>query len=111
MPNDAATNPQATLDRGATAGAPDTAAEHLAHLHKMSTTAGVTNQDYVAVNTVAIVAAVLGLASGLAFFGWLMLVVPLAGIVFAVVAIRQINDSSGTQTGKGLAMIGLALCV
>ena len=97
-----------TTDPAAT---PDAAAEHLSHLHKMSTTAGVTNQDYVAVNPLAVVAALLGLASGLAFAGWLLLVVPVVGIVFAVVAIRQINDSNGTQTGKGFAILGLALCV
>ena len=84
---------------------------HLAKLHRMSTTAGVTNAGYVAVNQTAIAAAVLGLVSALSFFGWLLLIVPVVGIVFAVVAIRQINDSSGTQTGKGLALAGLALCV
>jgi len=77
----------------------------------MSTTAGVTNLGYVAVNQTAIVAALLGLASALAFFGWLLLVIPVVGIVFAIVAIWQINDSSGTQTGKGLALLGLALSV
>jgi len=84
---------------------------HLAKLHRMSTTAGVTNAGYVAVNHTAIAAALLGLVSALAFFGWLLLIVPVVGIVFAIVAIRQINDSSGTQTGKGLALAGLALCV
>jgi len=82
---------------------------HLANLHKMSTTAGVTNVGYVAVNYTSIGAALLGLASALSFFGLLLLIVPVVGIVFAVVAIRQINDSSGTQTGKGLAYLGLAL--
>jgi hypothetical protein len=84
---------------------------HLAQLHKMSTTAGVTNLDYVAVNQTAIVAVLLGLASALAFFGYLLLIIPIVGVIFAVVAIRQINDSSGTQTGRGLALLGLALCV
>jgi hypothetical protein len=84
---------------------------HLANLHRMSTTAGVTNAGYVAVNHTAIAAAALGLVSALSVFGWLLLIVPIVGIVFAVVAIRQINDSSGTQTGKGLAYAGLALCV
>jgi hypothetical protein len=85
--------------------------EHLAHLHKMSTTAGVTNQDYVAVNPLAVVAATLGVTSGLAFFGWLLLVIPIVGIIFAIVAVRQIGDSNGTQTGRGLAILGLALCL
>jgi hypothetical protein len=104
MPQDVQTTDPATATS-------DGAAEHLSHLHKMSTTAGVTNQDYVAVNPLAVVAALLGLASGLAFAGWLLLVVPIVGIVFAVVAIRQINDSNGTQTGKGFAIAGLALCI
>jgi hypothetical protein len=84
---------------------------HLAQLHKMSTTAGVTNQGYVAVNQTAVVAVFLGLASALALLGWLLLVIPVVGIIFAVVAIWQIKDSAGTQTGRGLAIAGLALCL
>src|SRR6266705_1299993 len=53
---------------------PAAADAHLAQLHKMSTTAGVTNVGYVAVNQTAIAAVLLGLASALAFFGWLLLV-------------------------------------
>ena len=90
---------------------PSQANAHLAQLHRMSTTAGVTNLDYVALSHLAIVAVLLGLASALALFGWLLLVVPLVGIVFAIVAIRQINDSSGTQSGRGLAIAGLILCL
>jgi hypothetical protein len=84
---------------------------HLAQLHKMSTTAGVTNLDYVAVNQTAIVAAILGLASALSFLASLLLVIPLVGVIFAIVALRQIKDSSGTQTGRLLAILGLLLCV
>jgi hypothetical protein len=100
-------------DTNAAIDAPsDTQADaHLANLHRMSTTAGVTNAGYVAVNHTAITAALLGLASALSFFGWLLLIVPVVGIVFVVVSIRQINDSSGTQTGKRLAYFGLALCL
>jgi hypothetical protein len=105
MPDAAETNPPTDAPSDAQADA------HLAKLHRMSTTAGVTNAGYVAVNQTAIAAAVLGLVSALSFFGWLLLIVPVVGIVFAVVAIRQINDSSGTQTGKGLAYTGLALCL
>src|SRR5437763_244038 len=103
MPDVAQTTPTADST------SPTQADAHLASLHKMSTTAGVTNLGYVAVNQTAIVAALLGLASALAFFGWLLLVIPIVGVVFAIVAIRQINDSSGTQTGRGLALLGLAL--
>jgi len=102
--------PQTTATAATTP--PDSVADaHLAQLHKMSTTAGVTNLDYVAVNHTAIVAALLGIASALAFFGWLLLLIPVVGIVFAIIAIRQIKDSSGTQTGKGLAITGLVLCL
>src|SRR4051794_24296591 len=87
------------------------AESHLTQLHKMSTTAGVTNLDYVAVNQTAIVAAILGLLSATALLGWILLVIPLVGIAFAIVAIRQVNDSGGTQTGKGLAVLGLLLAV
>jgi len=107
MPQDVQTNSTAAVDVARS----DAAAEHFSHLHKMSTTAGVTNQEYVAVNPLAVVAALLGVASGLAFFGWLLMVIPIAGIIFAIVAIRQIADSNGTQTGKGLAIVGLALCL
>src|SRR6185436_15279396 len=49
----------------------------LAHLHKMSTTAGLGSQEYVAVNGMAVFALVLGLASGFALFDRLFLVIPL----------------------------------
>src|ERR1051325_9373441 len=84
---------------------------HLAQLHRMSTTAGVTNLDYVAVNLTSIFALLLGLASALAFLHWAFLAVPLVGIIFAIISLRQINNSSGTQTGKGLAITGLILCL
>jgi hypothetical protein len=77
----------------------------------MSTTAGVTDSGYVAVNQTAVVALVLGVLSAVAFFDLLLLVVPVIGIAFAIVAIRQINDSNGTQTGKLMAWGGLALSV
>jgi len=83
----------------------------LAGLHKMSTTAGVTNLDYVAVNQTAIAAVLVGLLSALSFFGFLLLVIPIVGAIFAVIALRQIADSNGTQTGRGLAILALALCV
>jgi hypothetical protein len=86
-----------------------TSAEHLAHLHKMSTTAGVTNLDYVALNQTAIVAVVFGVLSLLAFVSPVLLVIPLVGVVVGVVAIRQINASAGTQAGRGMAIAGLAL--
>lgn len=100
----------ATTDRASDA-AVAAAEDHLARLHKMSTTAGVTNVDYVAVNHTAIAAVLLGLLSLLSFFGFLLLVIPIVGVIFAVMALRQITASNGTQTGRGLAVVGLLMSV
>jgi hypothetical protein len=79
-------------------------------LHKMSTTAGLGSGDYVAINGTAIAALLLGITSSLVLFGlMLLMLIPLAGIVCAVLAFRQISDSNGTQTGRGLAALGLLL--
>jgi hypothetical protein len=83
----------------------------LAHLHKMSTTAGLGTTDYVAVNGTSIVALILGLASGLSLFDRVLLAIPVVAIVLAIIAIVQIRDSNGTQTGKGLAALGILLAL
>jgi uncharacterized protein DUF4190 len=83
--------------------------EPLLHLYKMSTTAGVGSQDYVAVNVTAVVAVVFGLASVLCALGYLLLIIPIVGIVLSVIALRQIRNSNGTQTGRGIAWVGLIL--
>jgi hypothetical protein len=89
---------------GATAVADD---EPLAHLHKMSTTAGLGSGEYVAVNGAAVFALLLGLASMLALLEEVLLVIPLTAIVVGIIAWRQINQSNGTQTGKGLVAIAM----
>src|SRR5438874_8696362 len=81
----------------------------LAKLHKMSTTAGVASQQYVAINTAAVLAASLGVASALSIFTSLLLIIPVAGLIVSIVAWRQIANSNGTETGKPLALVGLAL--
>ena len=81
----------------------------LASLHKMSTTAGITSQEYVAINIAAIVAFVLGSASLLAVLSAVLLVIPLAAIVTALVALRQIRDSNGTQTGRAFAWLAIVV--
>ena len=87
----------------------DAAADPLASLHKMSTTAGVTSQEYVAINIPSIVALVLGLASVVAVLNPVLLVIPLAAVVTAVAALKQIRESNGTQTGRGFAWLGIVL--
>src|SRR3954467_10146513 len=83
----------------------------LAHLHKMSTTAGLGTTEYVAVNGMSIVALILGVASALSLFANELLVIPGIAVVLAIVAFFQIRDSNGTQTGKGLAAVGLVLAL
>jgi len=81
----------------------------IANLHKMSTTAGVGSQDYVAINNAAIVSVILGLCTALAFLGIPFLMVGAAGIVSGIIAIVQIRHSNGTQGGMGLAILGILL--
>ena len=72
----------------------------------MSRTAGLGMHDYAAVNTLAVVALALGLAGWLVVFGPLMLLVPIAGLLCAALAFRQVRGSNGTQTGLLLAILG-----
>jgi hypothetical protein len=83
----------------------------LAKLHHMSTTAGLGTQEYVAINPVAVAAALLGLASALALLDNILLVIPVAAVICSIVALRQIQNSNGTQTGKGLVGLGLLLSI
>jgi hypothetical protein len=83
----------------------------LGKLYHMSTTAGVGSHDYVAVNVVSVVAILLGLASSLALLDPLLLAIPILAFVFAVVSLRQIGKSAGTQTGRMLAWGGVAMAV
>lgn len=75
----------------------------------MSTTAGVGATDYVAINPLAVTAMVLGLLSVVVLLGWPLLIVPIAAIIFAILGLRQIHNSSGTQSGRGLAWGGIVL--
>src|SRR4051794_6725127 len=81
----------------------------LSHLHKMSTTAGLGSTDYVAVNGVAVATIFMGLASSLALLDVTLLAIPLVTVVLAIIALRQIANSNGTQTGRLLAWGGLVL--
>jgi hypothetical protein len=87
------------------------ATDHLVNLPRMSTTAGVGVQEYVAINNTAVIALLLGLASLLAIIDWVLLAVPLLGAVTAFAALGQIRRSNGTQTGRNIAMAGLFLSV
>ncbi len=104
-----------TTDANRTAPS-DAADEPLAKLYHMSATAGVGTQEYVAINPFAVIAVVLGLASALLLMGWnyptlfyVLLVIPLAGLIFALMAISQIRNSNGTQAGIWWAVGGVLL--
>src|SRR5687767_9055265 len=94
MPDLSPQPPHPQADR--TAGANGDGADPLAKLHRMSRTAGLGTQDYVAINVAAVVSALLGLASVLALVTSLLLVIPVAGVICGLVALYQIKDSNGT---------------
>jgi hypothetical protein len=85
--------------------------DRLAQLHRMSRTAGLGSTDYAAVNTAAVLATILGLASALSLITPVFLFVPVVGLVVSAVALKQVKQSNGTQTGLLLALLGLALCL
>jgi len=102
-----ATGAPASADKPSEAGQLD----HLAHLHRMSRTAGLGSSDYAAVNTAAVAAVVIGLLSALSLATPIFLVLPVVGLVVSIIAIKQITSSHGTQTGIVLAVLGLLACV
>jgi hypothetical protein len=83
----------------------------LASLHKMSMTAGLGSQDYVAINNLAIGAVVLGLLGILALVWPLVLISSAAGLVCAILSLFQIRNSNGTQTGKMIVLLALVFCL
>ncbi|MGD0461071.1 MAG: DUF4190 domain-containing protein [Tepidisphaeraceae bacterium] len=103
------TNSPSSRTEGLAPRDPAADTDPLLHLHRMSTTAGVGTGDYVAVNVTSVVAVVFGLASLLAMANPVLLVFPIVGVILGLIALGQIVNSNGTQTGKGLAILGLAL--
>ncbi len=89
----------------------DASQDPLASLHRMSNTAGLSSQEYVAVNLTAVAAILAGLATGLIFLSPLWLAVPVLAIVLGLVALRQISGSNGTQAGRLLAWAGILLAL
>ncbi len=90
---------------------PQTPPDPIAALHKMSTTAGVTPSEYVAINNLAIVTIVLGLATAMGIPWVLFSIVGIGALVCGLIALVQIRRSNGTQGGMGLAWGGIALAV
>jgi hypothetical protein len=96
--------PNAPSDPAASSG------EALSHLYKMSTTSA-GGGDYIAINGTSIFALLLGVASVLAMAADVFLLVPLAGVFLAIIALIQIRNSSGTQSGRAFAFGGLFLAM
>lgn len=96
-----------------TQSSPDSdGASAIEKLHKMSRTAGLGATDYVAVNVPAVAALFAGIASFLVVLDFVTFaIVPVVAIVLAIIAIYQIRGSNGTQTGLGLASLGLLLAL
>ena len=63
------------------------------------------------VEPMAVVSLVLGGFSILPMFGWPMIVAPVGGLVFGVLALRRIEHSFGERTGRGIAIAGLVLSI
>lgn len=72
---------------------------------------GDSGEGYRQVNPLAVTSVVLGALSIISMLNWFFGLVPLAGIVFALVALRQIRRRPGDMTGRGFAIAGLVLSV
>ena len=75
----------------------------------MSKTAGLGSGDYAAVSATAVTALVIGLGGGLALLHPVLLLLPLTGVILAILSLRRIAQSAATQTGRKLAWAGLVL--
>lgn len=63
------------------------------------------------VNAYAITSLVLGILSFLTMFSWVMILIPIAGIICGVVALQQIRWAVGEMTGRGIAIAGLSCSI
>lgn len=64
---------------------------------------------YRRVEPLAVWSLALGVLSFLPLFGWPMIVLPVAGAICGLLALRQMKNFPGERTGHGLAIAGLAL--
>src|SRR5687767_1908080 len=98
---------------GPTTDARADGAEAFPNLYHMSATAGRGTQEYVAINQTAVAGFLLGLGSLLALVHPILLLVPLAAVVCAIISMRQVRLSNGTQTSRAqgipLSLLGLLL--
>ena len=65
--------------------------------------------SYRRIDPLAVTSLVLGLLAFLPMFGWVMIPIPIAGVVFGIVALRRIDRSFGEKKGIGISLAGLVL--
>lgn len=83
-------------------------------LYRMSKTAGVGLGDYAEINVLSVIGCLVGMSSFLLLIfddSYLMLLLPLGALITCVVALMQIRNSNGTQTGSLWAGIGMVLAL
>src|SRR5271168_3196883 len=85
--------------------------DHFSQLPRMSPTAGAGDQEYVAINIPSVFSLLLGFTSLLALMNAVLVIIAVLAVALATLGLRQINRSNGTQTGAGIAMVGLFLAV
>ena len=66
-------------------------------------------EQYRALSSAAVAAFVFGLLSLTALMDYWLAVVPIVGIIWGLIALRQVRARSAELTGRGLALCGLAL--
>lgn len=64
---------------------------------------------YRALSSMAVVSGVLGLLSASALLDWTLFVIPLAGIITGIAALKRIRANPGEYTGEGFALAGSML--
>lgn len=67
--------------------------------------------EYRTLSVLAVASFVLGLASPLSLLAPLLLGIAFFGAAASIIALRRISTSDGSLAGRGVALIGLALCV
>lgn len=85
--------------------------DKLAALYRMSTTSAPASTEYTAINSVAVVAMLMGVASVLALFSSMLLILPAGALLLGFIALMQIRRSAGTQTGRALAIGGMVIAL
>jgi len=74
-------------------------------------TSDLRSEEYRSVSGWAVAALLLGLLSAAAIVGPILWLIPAAGLVTAVVAMRKIKTAQGQKTGWYLALLGLLLSI